>query len=163
MGRHCIDITGQRFGHLEAIRPVGYRQVGGSLYWLCACDCGAEVEVSGTFLRKGTITHCGRSCGFAAEPTVSGRLSYIWSSMKQRCENPRHRQYPDYGGRGIQLCPEWSKSFEAFMAWSLANGYRQDLSIDRRDNDGNYCPENCRWADSRTQRNNRRDSKRVEV
>lgn len=163
MGNHYIDIAGQKFGHLTAICPVGYKQLGGALYWLCECDCGAEVEVLGTLLRRGTITRCSRACTFAAEPTVRGRLSYIWSAMKQRCENPKHKQYPDYGGRGIQVCSEWSKSFDAFVDWSLANGYSQDLSIDRRDNDGNYCPENCRWADSITQRNNRRDSKRVEV
>lgn len=163
MGRHYIDLTGRRFGHLEAIRPVGYKQVQGALYWLCVCDCGAEVEVLGTLLRRGSITRCGRSCGFAAEPTDRGRLLYIWSAMKQRCENPRHRQFKDYGGRGIQLCPEWSESFEAFATWSLTHGYSRDLSIDRCDNDGDYCPENCRWATAVMQRNNRRDSTRMEV
>lgn len=163
MGNKYVDIAQKRFGHLVAIEPAGYRQVGGALYWRCFCDCVNEVEVLGTLLRKDTITRCGRQCIYKAEPTIEGRLSYVWSAMKQRCENPKHRQYVDYGGRGITVCLEWSKSFEAFMSWSLDNGFQPGLSIDRINNDGPYSPDNCRWADTYTQRHNRRPQKNQRI
>ena len=153
----------QRFGHLVAVDPAGYKQAGGALYWRCFCDCGREVEVLGTLLRRGTITRCSRDCPYEAAPTRRGRLHYTWSAMKQRCENPRHRQYGDYGGRGVLVCEEWSNSFEAFVSWSLENGFGPGLSIDRIDNDGNYCPNNCRWTDARTQRNNRRTQRNQQM
>ena len=81
------------------------------------------------------------------------RLYGIWEHVLQRCENPNDRNYKNYGGRGIRVCDEWHNS-RSFMEWALKNGYSDSLSIDRIDVDGDYCPENCRWADLYTQRNN---------
>lgn len=84
------------------------------------------------------------------------RLHSIWAGMKERCLSPGSHAYALYGGRGITVCDEWRNSFDAFRDWALTHGYSEDLSIDRIDVDGDYCPENCRWADAITQSNNTR-------
>ena len=82
------------------------------------------------------------------------KLYQTWSDMKQRCNNKKNAFYYRYGGRGIRVCEEWL-TFEPFMEWALANGYREDLTIDRIDNDGNYCPDNCKWSTQREQSMNK--------
>ena len=96
------------------------------------------------------------------------RLYGVWSKMKQRCYNTHVPNYRKYGGRGIRVCDEWLHNFKAFEDWAMANGYDQDApkgqcTLDRIDVNGNYSPDNCRWADPITQRHNRRDSNRAEV
>lgn len=89
------------------------------------------------------------------------RLYHIWRSMCQRCEYQRHERYADYGGRGITVCREWRDSFSVFRGWALANGYRDDLTIDRIEANGNYEPGNCRWVTRADQNRNKRDSRLV--
>lgn len=91
------------------------------------------------------------------------RLHSIWINMKARCNNPNRPKYPRYGGRGIKVCDEWNEDFASFYIWSVNNGYSPNLQLDRKDNDGNYCPENCRWTTLKENSKNRRTSKFLTV
>lgn len=90
------------------------------------------------------------------------RIYAIWRSMRQRCQNPNCCCYSKYGERGIAVCEEWN-DFPTFLKWAMDNGYRDDLTIDRIDVNGNYCPENCRWATRTQQANNKRNTKYLKV
>lgn len=90
------------------------------------------------------------------------RLYHIWQNMKSRCYYSKQEKYKRYGGRGIKVCEDW-QDFTAFKEWAIKNGYSDNLSLDRINNDGDYEPQNCRWADMRTQQNNRRNNRFVTI
>ena len=167
-----IDLTGQRFGRLTVIERAenaGNKQI----RWLCKCDCGGKVTVRGDHLRSSYVLSCGclnrenTSKRSRKLMTKHGlyytRLYKTWSNMKDRCCNPKNRSYPRYGGRGITVCEEWLHNFQAFYDWAMANGYRDDLSIDRIDNDKGYSSDNCRWATAEMQLNNVSTNRRVTI
>lgn len=89
-------------------------------------------------------------------------IYWAWKSMKQRTLNPKCKAYPNYGGRGVGICEQWLE-FEPFLEWSLNNGWKKGLDLDRTNNDGDYMPDNCRWVDRRTNTNNRRKTVVLEV
>lgn len=160
------DLTGKRFGMLRVIGigkektiPSGAKRI----LWLCECDCGNTRLVDGGSLRSGRIFHCGRKF----HPTVkhglhNHRLYGIWKTMKTRCFNPNCEKYKNYGGRGITVCKEWKDNFLSFYDWSVNNGYSDCLTIERKDVNGDYCPENCCWIKAENQAANKTTNVRVE-
>lgn len=155
-----IDLTGQRFGSLIVVKQNGSK--GGHKLWLCKCDCGKEKTVSGSKLREGEVKSCGCQHYLACvtHGQTETRLYHIWCTMKARCNRPSSKKYYRYGGRGIKLCQEWN-DFRPFMEWALSNGYSDNLSIDRIDNDAGYNPQNCRWATTKEQANNRSTNRTI--
>ena len=159
MGKHLNDIVPeQRFGRLITQKYLGHCK------WECQCDCGNATIVRADHLRSG----CSRSCGCLRREDQSirakthgqrkTRLYKIWQGMWFRCENPNAKCYQNYGGRGIRVCDEWHR-FEPFFDWAMVNGYQENLTIDRINNDGDYEPSNCRWADTFIQSNNKRSTR----
>ena len=161
-----VDISGKRFGRLVAIsgneRDKFYNAI-----WTCKCDCGKVVKVVLQSLKDGKTKSCGclNREKMGKSNLIHGksktRIYHIWRDMRERCTKPSKFGYEYYGGRGIKVCEEWlgSNNFMNFYEWSMANGYSEELTIDRIDVNGNYCPENCRWVDLKTQSNNRGDNK----
>lgn len=155
------DLTNIRFGKLIALRIVGKNKHNRYL-WECLCDCGNKTIVQSVALSSGNTKSCG--C-LHSEKLVErnithnmskDRLYQRWQAMKRRCYGKNIKRFKDYGGRRIKVCNEWLHSFESFQNWALSNGYKKNLTIERRDVNGNYCPDNCCWITKKSQARNTR-------
>lgn len=164
-----FDITGMRFGKLTAIERISNDR---RSVWRFACDCGGERVTMAQTVKCGDVAGCAE-CGSrarkekltkhggASKAGKRNRLYVCWVSMRARCYTPTIPNYANYGARGIAVCDEWA-DFAAFSEWANANGYRDDLTIDRVDVEGDYSPGNCRWVTHTEQAQNKRQSRWVE-
>lgn len=165
-----VDITGQRFGRLTAIKRMESIKTKGGKFrgrWLCKCDCGNKKIILLDDLRGGHTNSCGclgdenRRNVNRIHGMTGTRIYSEWLSMKARCYNKDLDCYGRYGGRGIKVCSEWKDNFQAFYDWAMENGYKDNLTIERKDVNGDYCPENCEWITMKEQAKNRRTTLRV--
>lgn len=159
-----LHLEGERYGKLvvtEEAEPI-YSKTGKMIRrWKCKCDCGNITIVRHGDLRNGSTVSCG-CYNYEKESVVKThgysrtKLGRVFDGMKQRCNNPNNKNYEKYGGRGIRICTEWLNDPKKFFDWAIKNGYKEGLSIDRINVNGNYEPDNCRWTDSETQCLNQR-------
>ena len=150
--KKAVDITGQKFNMLTAIKfshkkiyLYGQKQVMVH-YWVFLCDCGKTITTTKGHVMNGHTKACGCLCGKTKTHGLSHTKLYKrWQAMIHRCTNPKYKDYPRYGGRGIKVCDKWQK-FENYYEWAIKNGYKDCLQIDREENNGNYEPSNCRFV-----------------
>lgn len=161
---HSLKIeAGSTFGRLTVLGIVNDKRRG--KVYKCLCTCGNITRVTGTNLITGNTRSCGclhNEGNNTKHKQSHTKLYKVYYGMKNRCYNKKHSYYHDYGGRGIKVCDEWLNDNKTFFNWAMDNGYREGLTIDRIDLDGNYTPNNCRWTTIKDQVRNRRNTVYIE-
>ena len=161
-----VNLVGQKFGRLEVISLYPERNRHHKTLWVCRCECGNTIISIGSLLRRGTVKSCGclyketRHTVAKKHGDCGTRLYSLYNGIKSRCFYSKHKEFKNYGGRGITLCNEWL-NFNDFKEWALANGYNDNLTIERKDVNRNYCPENCVWITRKQQALNKTTTVRV--
>ena len=158
-----LHLEGERYGKLVVMEEAEsiYSKTGKMIRrWKCN-DCGNITIVRHGDLRNGSTVSCGcynyeKESAAKTHGYSRTKLGNVFEGMKQRCNNPKNKNYEKYGGRGIKICTEWLNDPKKFFDWAIKNGYKEGLSIDRIDVNGNYEPDNCRWADNEAQCLNQR-------
>lgn len=156
-----IDLTNQRFGKYVVIKLHCMATGNKPTMWIVRCDCGNIRHASTSNLRGGKATRC-KSCTNITHGMYNTPEYGIWGAMKNRCNNPRSKEYYLYGGRGIKVCTRWNKSFQSFYN-DMGKRPHPKLSIDRIDNNGHYSPENCRWITRDIQNSNKRNNVNITI
>ncbi len=161
------NLVGMKFERLTVISYSYTDSKSHRTYWKCKCDCGNEIVKATNLLTTGLVKSCG--CLLSDKRHINTykhgacinnketRLYKIWANMKYRCSKPGNQMAAYYYDKGIRVCEEWVNDFDNFRKWAIENGYSDDLTIDRINSDGNYCPENCRWATKEEQIINRKN------
>lgn len=154
------DYSGQKFNNVTF---VGFSHMKGThSYWNCVCDCGKNFTARADCVTSGNTKSCGclvKTTRHIEHGYAKTKLYHVYYSMRTRCYNAKDKSYKHYGARGISIYPAWLSDYKSFHEWAMNNGYREGLSIDRIDVNGNYEPSNCRWVDCKTQcRNTRRNT-----
>lgn len=168
MGR-IKDMTGKKIGRWTVIKLDTEHPNKHDSRWICQCECGTVKSILGHQLRNGNTHSCGclqrelLSERQATHRETGNRIYRIWQNMKDRCLNQKCKDYGNYGARGITVCNEWESSYISFRDWALSNGYKDNLTLDRINNNGNYEPSNCRWATVKEQSRNTRVNRKVEL
>ena len=160
------DLTGKKFGRLTVVSRA--KNIGCHVAWNCVCECGNHTVVRTYQLKHGLSKSCGcLSIDITKERcTIHGetktRLYSIWRSIKKRCYDPKNPSYKYYGMKGIEVCDAWKTDYLTFREWAVTSGYREGLTIERKNNSLGYCPENCKWATYMEQENHKSNNHKVE-
>ena len=153
------NLIGNKYGSLTVVEMRKERGKHNEVFWICQCDCGSLIEVRANSLQQGKTTSCG--CSRKIHGMNNTRIHRIWNGMKNRCNNPKRKDYHKYGGRGISVCDEWNE-FVPFLEWAELNGYTEELTLERIDVNGNYEPDNCTWVTPIEQANNKTNTPHIE-